>query len=298
MTSKKTLISVVIPFHNRIDLTSKAVDSVFSQTYQEFEIILVNDGSTEALGELNRIKDARLQMLSQPNLGPASARNTGIKAAQGDFVAFLDSDDLFLPEKLERQIDIHFNKPDIAFSHTNYFLVDQEDEILRKVVTSEFTGKVIPRLYYDCPIAMPTVMINRAYLTNENQFVEAYRISEDIIFYSRVIGNKEISSLDEPLTKVRSSETSANNLPAAQIIGARNILDYLSKYHVLKGNQLRFVRSQLLANMAMNYLISRDFLGFIINAARAFSLSPLHSNVISRSWQILQPDQYIKKRLK
>jgi len=100
------LVSVIIPTYNRADLIGRAIASVIAQTYQNLEIIVVDDASTEDIPQaIAHIDDSRLQCIRHPtNLGGSAARNTGIKAAQGEFVAFLDSDDTWLPHKLQCQL--------------------------------------------------------------------------------------------------------------------------------------------------------------------------------------------------
>lgn len=100
------LVSAIIPTYNRARLVTDAVESILGQTYPEVEIIVVNDGSTDdTLSRLARYR-GRTRIISQKNAGPAAARNRGIAAATGELVAFLDSDDVWLPEKLERQVAI------------------------------------------------------------------------------------------------------------------------------------------------------------------------------------------------
>ncbi|MGL5836519.1 MAG: glycosyltransferase family 2 protein [Waterburya sp.] len=101
------LVSVIIPTYNRGDLIGRAIASVIAQTYQNFEIIVVDDASTEDIAQaIACIDDPRLRSIRhETNLGGSAARNTGIKAAQGAFVAFLDSDDTWLPHKLQRQLE-------------------------------------------------------------------------------------------------------------------------------------------------------------------------------------------------
>jgi glycosyltransferase involved in cell wall biosynthesis len=100
------LVSVIIPTYNRADLIGRAIASVIAQIHQNLEIIVVDDASTENIDQaIAHIDDPRLQYIRHPtNLGGSAARNTGIKAAQGEFVAFLDSDDTWLPDKLQLQL--------------------------------------------------------------------------------------------------------------------------------------------------------------------------------------------------
>ena len=104
--NEKVLISVIIPTYNRADLISRAIASVTKQSYQHFEIIIVDDASEDNIASVVRsIKDSRIKYIRhQTNLGGSEARNTGIKNAQGKYIAFLDSDDVWLPDKLKLQL--------------------------------------------------------------------------------------------------------------------------------------------------------------------------------------------------
>lgn len=99
-------VSIVIPAYNRADSIRRAVESVLRQTWQDFELLIVDDcSSDETIAEVKKMDDPRIRLLSTPqNMGPSGARNVGIKAAVGDWVAFQDSDDEWLPEKLELQM--------------------------------------------------------------------------------------------------------------------------------------------------------------------------------------------------
>ncbi len=100
------LVSVIIPTYNRADLVSDAIDSVLEQSYRHLEVIVIDDGSSDGTLDVLSRYGKRIGVISQSNAGPAAARNRGVIAARGDLIAFLDSDDLWLPEKLARQVDL------------------------------------------------------------------------------------------------------------------------------------------------------------------------------------------------
>ena len=100
------LVSTIIPTYNRADLVCDAIDSVLGQTYPHVEVIVVDDGSTDTTLETLGRYGNKIQVIQQANAGPSAARNRGIKAAKGEIIAFLDSDDLWLPTKLQRQVAI------------------------------------------------------------------------------------------------------------------------------------------------------------------------------------------------
>src|SRR5262245_27326295 len=99
-------VSVIIPTFNRADLIGETVESVLSQTFDDFEIIIVDDGSTDSTKEVIRRFDGPINYLYQENRGLSCARNRGFDASSGDYVCFLDSDDVWNPRMLERQVSL------------------------------------------------------------------------------------------------------------------------------------------------------------------------------------------------
>ena len=123
MTVENPLVSVIIPVYNGARYLGAALESVFAQTYREFEVIVVDDGSTDESGVIAQgFPDVRY--LQQTNQGVAAARNHGLEAARGDFVAFLDQDDLWTPDKLKLQVEYLLSHPDVGYTLTQqkYFL--------------------------------------------------------------------------------------------------------------------------------------------------------------------------------
>lgn len=107
----KPLISIIIPTHNHARFLQRSVDSVLQQTYKHTEIIIIDDGSTDdTTSVVNKLKNKRIRFISQPQRGVTAARNLGIKNSHGDYIAFLDSDDAWLPSKLEKQLSV-FHQP-------------------------------------------------------------------------------------------------------------------------------------------------------------------------------------------
>lgn len=104
--NQNPLVSVIVPTYNRAGVICRTIDNIFAQTFRDIEVIVVNDGSTDdTLARLRRYV-GRIKVISQANAGPSTARNRGIEAARGEFIAFQDSDDLWMPSKLERQVSL------------------------------------------------------------------------------------------------------------------------------------------------------------------------------------------------
>jgi glycosyltransferase involved in cell wall biosynthesis len=117
----KPCVSVVIPTYNYGHFISEAIDSALAQTYGNIEVIVVDDGSTDDTGSRLNAYGDRIRYIYQPNAGLSAARNTGIKNAKGDFIAFLDSDDAFHPQKLELQMDFFAAEPQLGLVGTEAF---------------------------------------------------------------------------------------------------------------------------------------------------------------------------------
>jgi glycosyltransferase involved in cell wall biosynthesis len=105
------LVSVIIPTYNRAHTLQRTINSVFHQTYRNYEIIVVDDGSIDNTKEIVKIYGNGIRLITQKNLGPSSARNAGIKVSRGEYIAFLDSDDVWSPLKLEKQIEVLLKAP-------------------------------------------------------------------------------------------------------------------------------------------------------------------------------------------
>jgi glycosyltransferase involved in cell wall biosynthesis len=124
-----SLISVVVPIHNGAQWLGQTLDSLFAQTYPHFEIVLVDDASTDNLREvLDSVQDARLHVVHlKKNVGVSAARNQGIEMAKGDFIAFCDADDLCQPQRLEHQLKFLEQHPDIGLCGSAFTCFDTQD---------------------------------------------------------------------------------------------------------------------------------------------------------------------------
>ena len=120
------MISVVIPLYNKKECIVNTLNSVLGQSYTDFEVVIVDDGSTDGSTELiSTIKDHRIRLITQNNGGPSSARNTGVKYALGDYIAFIDADDIWMPDFLKEMIRLIADFPDAIIYGINYGRIEQ-----------------------------------------------------------------------------------------------------------------------------------------------------------------------------
>lgn len=220
-------ISIIIPFFNRIYLTLESIQSVLAQTYRNWELLLINDGSTEDLLPINQLIQGHpsIKLISIAHSGCAAAKNTGLYYATGDYIAFLDSDDLFKPTKLEQQLYYMLNY-NCQFSHTSYDEISLGGQYIQTQHSGRLQGWVLPTIRTACPIATPTVMIKRTALLNKS-FVPQYRIAEDICFWMDMNYEYPLGGIDTALSFVRVSSLSSKSDTAKQAEGQRNVFEHL-----------------------------------------------------------------------
>ena len=196
-------ISVVVPVYNRAALIERALRSVFAQTVQDFELIVVDDGSTDDLEKtLERCRDPRLRLVHhERNRGAAAARNSGIREARGTYIAFLDSDDEWLPEKLARQLAaLDRSRPEIAVSLTGFYLLrDKLGRREQRPLPSERDWFL--RLLAGCNVnAGSGLMVRRSVCEAVGYYDETMRRLEDWDWLLRYAARAPIVTVEEPLS--------------------------------------------------------------------------------------------------
>lgn len=208
MKFKKKIVSIIIPVYNIEKYIKSAIDSALTQTYKDIEVIVVDDGSTDGVKKVLEpyIKSKKIRYVYQDNKGLAGARNSGIKIAKGEFIAFLDADDIFLPEKIERQVDYLKRNPDCGVCYSDaYHFWDEEPDRLLKLNYKYYSGAdVLPRLLEKHFIAPSSVMLRKSVFDRCGVFDESLKRSEDLEFFLRLAYNGvQICFLPEILAKLR-----------------------------------------------------------------------------------------------
>ncbi len=192
------LVSVVIPTYNRGWCLKEAIDSVFSQTYGEYELIVVDDGSTDDTGK-RLTQYNNITVITQQNRGVSAARNRGIASSRGDLIAFLDSDDLWLPEKLSTQVNFFMRHPEAEICQTQESWIRNGKRMnpgRRHVKTS---GLFFERSLALCLVSPSAVMIRKRLLSTVGLFDETLPACEDYDLWLRINATIPIFLIDEPL---------------------------------------------------------------------------------------------------
>lgn len=204
-------ISVLIPTYNCDAYVHEAINSVLNQTYKNFEIIVVDDGSTDNTKDVLRPYEEKklITYIYQNNSVPAVARNTGILNSSGDYIAFLDADDLWMPEKLEKMIKKINDKKKFGMVITSVNFVDLYGNILRTTNYDQMTEDEIKEILMErCIVVMSSVLIQREVFEHIGLFDENLTYAEDWDFFYRLAREYRIGIINEPLTVYRVRESS------------------------------------------------------------------------------------------
>ena len=193
------LVSVIIPTFNRARMLKAAIDSVLAQEYQNIELIVVDDDSTDTSAELLKTYGQDLTVISQKNAGVSAARNAGIAAASGRYIAFLDSDDLWLPQKLTRQIQFFTLHPEVLICQTEEIWMRDGRRVNPKLRHQKLSGMIFEPSLHLCLVSPSAVMIRRSLFKEVGLFDESLPACEDYDLWLRVSCRYPVYLIPTPL---------------------------------------------------------------------------------------------------
>ncbi len=194
-------ISVIIPTYNRAGgFLEKAIDSVLAQVDVKFEVLVVDDGSTDATCEVVKSYGNQIKNLHQDNKGPAAARNLGIREARYDLLAFLDSDDWWDKKKLHIQARVMAENPDYLISHTDEVWYRRGVFLNQKKIHARPHGHIFEQCLPLCCVGMSTVMVRREFFNQVGLFDETFPCCEDYELWLRASITLPFFKIDQPLT--------------------------------------------------------------------------------------------------
>ncbi len=198
-------VSVVIPTYNRREMVRAAIDSVLANTGAEFELIVVDDGSTDDTPDLARCVrgDARFIYERTTNRGVAAARNRGVELARAPLVAFLDSDDLWAPSKLEKHVAFMGEHPEFGISQTNEIWIRGRQRVNPGTRHRKRAGDIFVDSLRTCLISPSAVIIRADLFRAIGGFDESMTAAEDYDLWLRILLDHEVGLLDEPLVTRR-----------------------------------------------------------------------------------------------
>ncbi|MBM3301329.1 MAG: glycosyltransferase, partial [Deltaproteobacteria bacterium] len=211
MNAMEPLVSVIIPTYNRRNLLKETVESVRGQTFRDFEIIVVDDGSTDGTGEW-LANQPDLRVISQKNQGIATSRNNGAKLAAGRWLAFLDHDDLWSHDKLAVQVEFIRKNPDVALVAARHVRLGKRLRVPKR--PTWIKGDLLVKTYAESFIHTSSVMIRKDVFDRIRGFPKQYRFADEFDVWLNIARDFPIAYVDIPLVFIRfyESNTSHNRI--------------------------------------------------------------------------------------
>lgn len=281
------LVSVIIPTYNRANLVCQAIISAFNQTYKSKEIIVVDDGSADDTKEILSQYGDKIKYIYKINGGVSSARNAGIKEAKGEYIAFLDSDDAWRPEKLELQIGFLRQNSHIDAVISDVEFIDDKGVVLRKTCLRSIIpedGDILPYLISHFQ-AMHTILLKKSVFEDVGYFDISLTTAEDIDMLLRIANNYKIGliSVSEPLTRVNIDQARPFSLSKALFTGNRlkalqKLKDYAPDAYRSYGGLIRQAILRINLGYAEDLLWHRYY-----SKARAQALESMKSQISMKS---------------
>ena len=247
-----SLVSIILPYFKKREFLEETINSILNQTYKNFEIILIDDeirlSSKNFLEKISQ-KDTRIKLIkNDKNLGAGLSRNIAIKYSHGEYIAFCDCDDLWLPQKLENQLKF-IKKNNIYFNHTSYDVIDEKNKLISsRKAKYEINFK---ELRGSCDIGLSTVMIDRKIFDDENLKFASLKTKEDFVLWLKIAKKKiKIVGLDEKLTQWRKIPNSLSSSSVQKLLDGYRVY----KIHLGYGTFKSFV---YLVILSINYILKK-----------------------------------------
>ena len=225
------LVSVIMPVYNSENTVRRALDSILAQTYSNYEVIIVDDGSSDSTCQIISEYSSSVEYFHQENAGASAARNKGITQSKGELVAFIDSDDMWYPEKLEIQVNAYLKEPEASIIHTafdegfefkEYLPIKPEDTQAKH---NEFVN--IFKMPY---LRTPTVMVPRRVFDQVGMFDTELLTAEDVDFFLRCSYQQLVLYIPQVLVYVSMNQGSLRDHPHSFLDNIKVINNFVSRH--------------------------------------------------------------------
>jgi glycosyltransferase involved in cell wall biosynthesis len=282
------IVSVVVPTFNRLRFLRPAIESVFAQTFADWELIVADDGSDlETKQYLQALADdPRVTVIWLPHTGkPSMVRNAGVSKAAGEYIAFLDSDDLWAPRKLERQIETLRERVNCRWSYTAFLQVDESGDALPEEARRPWIpheGDILEQVVTGrAQIRTPSVLASRELIAQAGGFDEGLLSGEDFDLWLRLALRSEVAIVDEPLVYVRRHPNSHTSDWQSAFAGRDS---FLKRHQQLVGGRRRALMREERMRNALKLAATHAELGAQGRMFRALWESLAYSWTYPRWW--------------
>lgn len=297
------MISIVIPLYNKKELIANTLQTVLNQTYQDFEIVIVNDGSTDSsVVEVEKFNDSRIRLIHQKNEGVSVARNRGIREANGEYIALLDADDEWKPNYLATQIELIKKYPEASVFATNYEFHDDKKNATPTVIRNlpfESTDGILSNYFEVASTSHPPMWTSAIIVRNEAfQYIGGFPVGiksgEDLLTWARLATRYKIAYCTKPMAifNIEGYELSERpkRIPAEDDVVGRELIkinqtfnpyhmaDYISHWYKM--------RSSVYMRLGMRWhSVKEAFKGLRFNPANYKLLAYIAINLLPRKLQ-------------
>jgi len=269
-------ISAIIPAYNSQDFILDAIQSIQNQTHPVDEIIVIDDGSTDSTQQIIQSQTSNIKYIHQENQGPSAARNTGIKAAQGNWIAFLDADDQWMPDKIEKQLlalkhspELHLLAGDMQEIGINHELITQsvlaKHKLLQEFqeINSLPIKNALAKLVNKNFIPTGTVLANRSTLIEAGMFNTAIRFGEDLELWAKIATKHPITCLPEVLMLRRLHGQNATSCTMPMLIDLVKVMQSIRQYSnnilITQNINANKLVANAWANLGYGYFINENY---------------------------------------
>lgn len=244
----KPLVSVIIPTFNRADVILTAINSVCKQSYENIEIIVIDDGSTDNTKDLLDSSDLPIKYYYQSNQGVSTARNKAISKSKGELIAFLDSDDTWRPEKLEKQVNLFKEIPEVALIHNGVIKINKSGEKSRILIfdtEKRYEIRDLISIVRNPYLGMSSIILKKEILDVTGIFDPLLKSAEDIDLFLRISEKYKVAFLNEDLVEVYINEKSLSAELISYEYNIKVINNFIEKHKNFIKDNLKLVNRKL-----------------------------------------------------
>lgn len=293
MTDKlQPKVSVIMNVYNGSSFLEDAIQSVLSQTFTNFELVIVNDGSTDQTGQILDIHkcNSRVVIVTNPvNKGIAASKNIAIRKSKGEYIALMDADDISEPDRLQKQMDYLDSHPDIGVVGAWSRVINDKGELLSEVMRPESDSVIVLwMLLRHCAMNQPTIMLRRNLVIQAGGYNEKLSVSEDYEMWTRLASITKLSNIPEYLVRYRQHDNNISKLIESNyyhVVTSRKFIKSLLNIDI-SVNILLFLRSKTehhSTNPFVSYFAAYSLLKIYTAFLRKFCLTPTQ-RVILRNY--------------
>lgn len=227
-------VSICIPTYNRKEYLKETLDSILSQTYRDYEIVIVDDGSTDGTEEMLKELGIPLTYYRQENNGDAAARNKLVTLAKGKYISFIDSDDLLMPDAIERMVKVIESENEEAIVYGSYLRIDENGKVFGKCKRKLYSGNITTELFQTILVHSCGSMFPKKLLSNSPRFDTSLKVCSDYDLWLRLSLKCRFIAIYEPTFKRRRH---ANNLSGATFENCFTEFKVLEQFYYEKGGK-------------------------------------------------------------